>query len=152
MLCNLASTSAWTGLDCTPGQLVSGRLVLISGEPKQGGERKVPVERFGELRNQTAALLLVWVGLDGEVASLAIAHNLVLIVEWRREHRMRSVEQPEVHRSLTVVLRPVLRVLGCKKVWLALTELYRTAWEQTGPSLASCLDCHHPHHHPQCRW
>ena len=51
VLCNLASTSAGTGLDCTPGQLVSGRLVLISGEPKQGGERKVPVERFGELRN-----------------------------------------------------------------------------------------------------
>ena len=127
-------------------------MVSISEEPKQGGERKVPVERFGELRNQTAALLLVWVGLDGEVGSLAIAHNLVLIVEWRREHRMRSVELPGVHRSLTVVLRPVLRVLGRKKVWLALTELYRTAWEQTGPRLASCLDCHHHHHHPQCRW
>ena len=54
----------------------------------------MPVERFGELRNQTAALLLVWVCLDGEVASLAIAHNLVLIVEWRREHRMRTVELP----------------------------------------------------------
>ena len=152
MLCNLASTPAWLVEDCTPGQLVSGRLVSISGEPKQGGERKVPVERFGELRNQTAALLLVWVGLDGEVASLAIAHNLVLIVEWRREHRMRSVELPGVHRSLTVVLRPVLRVLGCKKAWLALTELYRTAGEQTGPRLASCLGCHHHHHHPQCRW
>ena len=80
----------------------------------------MPVQRFGELRNQTAALLLVWVGLDGEVGSLAIALvvcSLVLIVE--RRHRMRSVEQPEVHRSLTVVLRPVLRALGCRKVWLA---------------------------------
>ena len=152
MLCNLASTPAWLVEDCTPGQLVSGRLVSISGEPKQGGERKVPVERFGELRNQTAALLLVWVGLDGEVVSLAIAlvvRSLVLIVEWRREHRMKSVELPGVHRSLTVVLRPVLKVLGCKKVWLALTELYRTAGEQTGPRLASLLD---HHHHPQCRW
>ena len=82
----------------------------------------MPVERFGELRNQTAALFLVWVGLDGEVASLAIAlvaHNLVLIVEWRREHRMRSVELPEVHRSLTVLLRLDLRVFDCKMVWLA---------------------------------
>ena len=152
MLCNLASTPAWLVEDCTPGQLVSGRSVSISGVLKQGGERKVPVERFGELRNQTAALLLVWVGLDGEVVSLAIAHNLVLIVEWRREHHMRSVELPGVHRSLTVVLRPVLKVLGCKKAWLALTELYRKAWEQTGPRLASCLDCHFHHHHPQCRW
>ena len=84
MLYKLTSTSAWTGLDCTPGQLVSGRLVSISGEPKQGGERKVPVERFGELCNQTVALLLVWVGLDGEMVSPAIAlvaHSLVLIVE-----------------------------------------------------------------------
>ena len=84
MLCNLASTSAWMGLDCTPGQLVSGRSVLIAGKLKQGGERKVPVERFGELCNQTVALLLVWVGLDGEMVSPAIAlvaHSLVLIVE-----------------------------------------------------------------------
>ena len=122
MLCNLASTPAWLVEDCTPGQLVSGRLVLISGEPKQGGERKVPVERFGELRNQTAALLLVWLGLDGEVVSLAIAlvvRSLALIVEWRWEHHKMSEELPEVHCSLTVVLRLDLRVLVCKKAWLA---------------------------------
>ena len=51
VLCKLASMPACMVEDCKLGQLVSGRSVSISGEPKQGGERKVPVERFGELRN-----------------------------------------------------------------------------------------------------